>query len=45
MRGDPNNPQGGLLDRAAEGTAGTPLGQLLERFRSSEPRRGVDEVA
>jgi uncharacterized protein YidB (DUF937 family) len=42
MRGDPNSPQGGLLDRVAEGTAGTPLGELLERFRSSGTAQKVD---
>jgi uncharacterized protein YidB (DUF937 family) len=42
MRGDPNDPQGGLLDRVAEGTSATPLGELLERFRSSGAGQKVD---
>ncbi|RLP24081.1 DUF937 domain-containing protein [Mesorhizobium sp. YM1C-6-2] len=42
LRSDPNDPQGGFLDRFAEGTSGTPLGELLERFRSTGAGQKVD---
>lgn len=42
LRADPTNLQGGLLDRVAEGTAGTPLGELLDRLRSTGAGQKVD---
>ena len=42
MRGDPNDAQGALLDRIDESTSGTPLGDLLERFRATGAGQKVD---
>lgn len=39
---DPNNPQGGLMDQLSKGVSGTPLGDLLDRFRNSGAGAKVD---
>ncbi|RLP22128.1 YidB family protein [Mesorhizobium sp. YM1C-6-2] len=38
----PNNPQGGLMDQLSKGVSGTPLGDVLDRFRNSGAGAKVD---
>ncbi len=39
---DPNSPQSGLLDQVSKGISGTPLGDILDRFRASGAGSKVD---
>ncbi|AGB45256.1 YidB family protein [Mesorhizobium sp. ESP6-5] len=40
--GDPNNPQGGILDQVSKGVSGTALGDILDRFRNAGAGSKVD---
>jgi uncharacterized protein YidB (DUF937 family) len=39
---DPNNPQGGIVDKLSKGVSGTALGDILERFRNVGAASKVD---
>lgn len=42
IRGDPNNPQGGLMDQLSKGVSGTALGDILDHFRKAGVGSKVD---